>query len=71
METFNKPLYTEISIISNLIFNSIYTDNDIIQLTKKTRSKMNKLKKIIKEDGFIRMNNTSYLEEMIAKNLKK
>ena len=69
IELFNKPMYKEISIIISELFQSEYTENDIIKLTQPVRDKIKAVKTYYKKNGFIRYYDSSHIEEFIYKNL--
>ena len=69
IELFKKPLYTEISTIISKLFQSEYTENDIIKLTNPVRNKIKCIKEDLRKNGFIKYYGSSSIEEFIYKQL--
>ncbi|OQX94335.1 MAG: hypothetical protein B6I23_01630 [Rickettsiaceae bacterium 4572_127] len=62
---FKKPCYNEICIITEILFNSTYNEDNIKKHTKNLRKDIQELKKIIKEKGKENYYNTSYIEKKL------
>lgn len=71
MQEFNRPLYKAISLIIDALFGSPYTENDIIKFTKPIRENYKELEDIIREEGYEKLFDDSYIVSGIAENLKK
>lgn len=69
IDLFKKPHYKEIAEIISVLFEDIYTEDDIIKLTKPVRDKIKFISQEMKKNGFTRYYDSLSIENQIYEQL--